>query len=82
MGESRRKFDRNFRDGAVRLVRETMTLMPDASYREALAQGGRAARGRPLRPEMARPDLEGRYGMARLIPADVMEALFGCGRTA
>ena len=45
-----------------------MTLMPDASYCEALAQAGRAARGHPVRPGMARPDGEGGHGLAAAGP--------------
>ena len=45
-----------------------MTLMPDASYCEALATPGRAARGRPVRPGMARPDGEGGHGLAAAGP--------------
>ena len=41
-----------------------MTLMPDASYCEALATARRAARGHPVRPGMARPHGESGHGLA------------------
>ena len=41
-----------------------MTLMPDASYCEALARAGRAARGHPVRPGMARAHGESHHGLA------------------
>ena len=45
-----------------------MALMPDASYREALARLAGAARGHPVRPGMACPDGEGGHGLAAAGP--------------
>jgi len=46
-----------------------MTLMPDASYREALAPPRGAARGHPAHPGMACPDGESGHGLAAAGPA-------------
>ena len=52
-----------------------MTLSPEGRTAGA-GQAGRAARGHPVRPGLARPYGESGHGLALPVPAEVMEDIF------
>jgi transposase len=63
MAETRRKFDQDFKEGAVRLVRETSRPVAQVTND---AGGRRGAAGRVRRVEIARPDADAADAPVRL----------------